>query len=143
MALTEQRGIDVALYVDVSAVLTLVGALRNVQLTVNSEVIDASHAGNAPWRVKLANLLSWSISAGTVYLVDLITPFGDDPAWTSLRTNQRTRAAIPIRVDYPDGSTEVGSAIITQMQLSAPYDGVAEGSVTLEGANDLAYTLMT
>ncbi len=143
MALEEQRGIDIGLYVDISTVLTLVGALRNVQLTVNGEVLDASHAGNAPWRTKIPNLLSWSASGGTVYLVDPVTPFGDDPAWAQLRINQRTRVATPIQVLYPDGSRDDGSAIITQMQLSAPYDGVAEGAVSLEGAGALTYTLMT
>ena len=139
MAFEESRGIDVGLYVDIASTMTLVAGLRNVELTINGETIDASHAGNYGWRKKLAGLLDWSVSASAVILME-VDSGGFDGAMAEIRTHQRNRNPLTVRVFYPEGTYDEGEAIVTQWQISAPYDGVAEGNVQLEGAGQLNVT---
>jgi predicted secreted protein len=143
-ALTEQRGIDVKLYVMTApSTYTLVGALRSVSLTINGEVIDASHAGSGAWRNRLAGMKDWSISGGTVLLMDL-TADGFDPAFSALKTAAQGTTlgsnVIGVQILYPDGSKDTGTAIISEFGLEAPHDDVAEGSVTLDGNGPLTFT---
>lgn len=147
-AATETRGIDIKLYVDISGTMTLVGGLRSVDLTINGESIDASHGGSGGWRNKLGSLRDWSASAGTVILMDInpgVGVSGFDAAFAELKSklqdgNTPGQNVIGVEIEYPDTSTDTGTAIITQLQMSGPYDGVAEGSISLEGNGALTYT---
>jgi predicted secreted protein len=142
--LTEQRGLDIKLYVETApGTFTLVGALRNVDFSINGESIDASHAGSGAWRKKLSGLKDWEASAGTVLLMDLDTG-GFDAALGYLKTtlqgpDQVGGNTIGVQLEWPDGSTDTGEAIITEFSISGSYDGVAEGSVSLEGSGALVY----
>ena len=140
MALTEQKGTDFVLFADVSGTQTAVGALRNTELTIDGETIDASHRDNYGWRTKLHGMNEWSASAGAVILMDDVTPFGFDPAVEALRAAQESRTPIGIEILYPEGSVHAGSAIVTQWQVSGQYDGMLEGSFSLEGAGQLTFT---
>lgn len=142
-AATETRGIDIKLYVDISGTMTLVGGLRSVDLTINGESIDASHGGSGGWRNRLGSLRDWTASASTVILMDTVAG-GFDAAFAALKSslqdgNTPGTNVIGVEIEYPDGSTDTGQAIITQLQMSGPYDGVAEGSINLEGNGALVY----
>lgn len=143
MALNEQVGLDIGLYAVISETPTLLGGLRNSELTINGETIDASHAGNFGWRRKLAGQLEWSASATVVVIMDEASPFGFGSAMEYFRAQQRLRNEVEAQIQYPEGSTDEGPCIINQWQVSGPYDNVAEGSVQLEGADALTFTLNT
>lgn len=144
---TETRGIDIKLYVSVNGVMTLVGGLRSVDLTINGESIDASHGGSGGWRNRLGALRDWTASAGSVVLMDL-EDGGFDAAFGHLKTLLQSgdtpgQNVTGVEIQYPDGSKDAGTAIITSLSLSGPYDGISEGSISLEGNGKLNYILPT
>lgn len=141
MPYTERKGTDFVLFADVGGTQTAVGALRNTELTIDGESIDASHRDNYGWRTKLHGMNEWSVSAGAVVLMQDTSPWGFDPAVEALRAAQENRSPIGIEVLYPDGSNHAGNAIVTQWQVSGPYDGMLEGSISLEGAGQLTWNL--
>lgn len=142
--LTEQRGIDIKLYVETAVgVYTLVGGLRNVSMSISGESIDASHAGTGGWRKKLAGMREWEASADTVLLMDLAAG-GYGAAFAALKTKMQGADVvggnvIGVQIEWPDGSTDTGKAILTELSMEGPYDDVAEGSITLEGSGPLVY----
>lgn len=143
--LTEQRGIDMKLYVETGVgVFTLIGGLRSVDLKVSGESIDASHAGTGGWRKKLGGMREWEVSGDTVLLMDLAAG-GFDAAFSKLKSvmqgaNVVGGNVLKIQFEYPDGSTDEGNAILTEFSMSGPYDDVAEGSISFEGTGPLTYT---
>ena len=142
--LTEQRGIDIKLYVETApGVMTLIGGLRSVSLSINGESIDASHAGTGGWRKKLGGMREWEVSADTILLMDL-DDGGFDAAFAALKTkiqggNTPGTNVVGVEVEWPDGSTDTGTAIITEFSMEGPYDDVAEGTISLEGNGALVY----
>ena len=137
MALVEQTGLNFGLYV--GATPTLVGALRNVELSISGDSIDASHAGNFGWSTKLVGTREWSASGGTVFLEeDGVTP-GIDPAAEQARAAIMNGTIITVQVRTPMGATFTGTAIVTDWTISGDYDDVMEGSFEFDGASALTY----
>lgn len=108
---------------------TTIGELRNYSLAQSSDVVEDSTIGDT-FRTRKATLKTWSVS-GDVYwdLTDagqvLLVP------GTSVTVNL-----------YPQGTTSAtyysGGGIVTKYDVSAAFDGMVEGSISIEGNGTLS-----
>ena len=104
---------------------TTIGELRNYSLTHTSDTVEDSVIGDT-YRTRKASMKSWSASA------DLFWDKGD--AGQILITIGST---VTLNL-YPEGDAATdtyysGSAIVTQFNPTASYDGLVEASIAFEG----------
>ena len=104
---------------------TTIGELRNYSLTHTSDTVEDSVIGDT-YRTRKASMKSWSASA------DLFCDEGD--AGQILITIGST---VTLNL-YPEGDAATdtyysGSAIVTQFNPTASYDGLVEASIAFEG----------
>jgi len=109
---------------------TTIGELRNYALTHTSDTVEDSVLGDT-YRTRLASMKSWSASG------DLYWDEGDAGQLLITIGSQVTLNL------YPEGSatTDIyyqGSAIVTQFNVSASFDGIVEGSIAFEGNGTLS-----
>jgi predicted secreted protein len=109
---------------------TTIGELRNYALTHTSDTVEDSVLGDT-YRTRLASMKSWSASG------DLYWDEGDAGQLLITIGSQVTLNL------YPEGSVTgdiyyQGSAIVTQFNVSASFDGIVEGSIAFEGNGTLS-----
>jgi predicted secreted protein len=109
---------------------TTIGELRNYALTHTSDTVEDSVLGDT-YRTRLASMKTWSASG------DLYWDEGDAGQLLITIGSQVTLNL------YPEGSatTDIyyqGSAIVTQFNVSASFDGIVEGSIAFEGNGPLS-----
>jgi predicted secreted protein len=109
---------------------TTIGELRNYALTHTSDTVEDSVLGDT-YRSRLASMKTWSASG------DLYWDEGDAGQLLITIGSQVTLNL------YPEGGSTgdiyyQGSAIVTQFNVSASFDGIVEGSIAFEGNGPLS-----
>jgi predicted secreted protein len=108
---------------------TTIGELRNYALSQSSDTVEDSVIGDT-FRTRKATLKTWSVS-GDLYW-DL-----EDAGQIALTIGSSVTVNL-----YPEGTTTVatyytGGGIVTKFDVSAAFDGMVEGSVSIEGNGTL------
>lgn len=109
---------------------TTIGELRNYALAHSSDVVEDSVIGDI-YRTRRATMKTWSVS-GDLY-------------WDETDAGQialTIGSAVTVNL-YPEGvdSTDVyysGGGIVTKFDISAAFDGMVEGSISIEGNGTLS-----
>jgi predicted secreted protein len=109
---------------------TTVGELRNYALSNSSDTVEDTAMGDV-FRTRRATLRSWSVS-GDVY-------------WDPVDAGQllvTVGQTVTVNL-YPMGlsasaSYYQGSGIVSKFDISAAFDGMVEGSISIEGNGTLA-----
>jgi len=109
---------------------TTIGELRNYSLSHSSDTVEDSILGDI-YRTRKATMRSWSVS-GDVYWDEV------DAGQIALTIGSTVTVNL-----YPEGaaSTAVyyqGSGIVSKFDISASFDGMVEGSISIEGNGTLA-----
>ena len=104
---------------------TTIGELRNYSLAHSSDVVEDSVIGDT-YRTRKATLKTWSVN-GDLYWDEV------DAGQIALTIGSTVTVNL-----YPEGiaSTSTyysGSGIVTKFDISAAFDGMVEGSITIEG----------
>ena len=109
---------------------TTIGELRNYSLSNSSDTVEDTIIGDT-FRTRKATLRSWSVS-GDVY-------------WDPVDAGQvlvTVGAAVTVNL-YPMGlgasaSYYSGSGIVSKFDVSGSFDGMVEGSISIEGNGTLS-----
>jgi predicted secreted protein len=109
---------------------TTIGELRNYSLAHSSDVVEDSTLGDV-YRTRKATMRSWSVS-GDVYWDEV------DAGQVALTIGSTVTVNL-----YPEGAAATanyysGSGIVTKFDISASFDGMVEGSISIEGNGTLA-----
>lgn len=104
---------------------TTIGELRNYALAHSADVVEDSTIGDT-YRTRKMTLRTWSVN-GDLY-------------WDEVDAGQialTVGSSVTVNL-YPEGaaSTAVyysGGGIVTKFDISAAFDGMVEGSITIEG----------
>jgi predicted secreted protein len=108
---------------------TTIGELRNYSLAQSSDVVEDSTIGDV-FRTRKATLKTWSVSG------DLYWDLND--AGQVLLT---IGSSVTVNL-YPQGTTSAtyysGGGIVTKYDVSAAFDGMVEGSISIEGNGTLS-----
>ena len=109
---------------------TTVGELRNYSLSNSSDTVEDSVIGDT-FRTRKATLRTWSVS-GDLY-------------WDETDAGQialTVGSSVTVNL-YPEGADATdtyysGGGIVTKFDISAAFDGMVEGSITIEGNGTLS-----
>lgn len=108
---------------------TTIGELRNYSLAQSSDVVEDSVIGDT-FRTRKATMKTWSVSG------DLYWDLAD--AGQVLLT---IGSSVTVNL-YPMGTTSAtyysGGGIVTKYDVSAAFDGMVEGSISIEGNGTLS-----
>lgn len=109
---------------------TTIGELRNYSLAHSSDVVEDSSIGDT-YRTRKATLKTWSVN-GDLYWDEV------DAGQIALTIGSTVTVNL-----YPEGiaSTSTyysGSGIVTKFDISAAFDGMVEGSISIEGNGALS-----
>ena len=108
---------------------TTIGELRNYSLAQSSDVVEDSTIGDV-FRTRKATMKTWSVSG------DLYWDLTD--AGQVLLT---IGSSVTVNL-YPQGTTSAtyysGGGIVTKYDVSAAFDGMVEGSISIEGNGTLS-----
>jgi hypothetical protein len=99
---------------------TTIGELRNYSLTSSSDTVEDTILGDT-FRTRKATLRTWSVSA--------------DVFWDEVDAGQialTVGATVTVNL-YPEGAASTA----TKFDVSAAFDGMVEGSVSIEGNGTL------
>ena len=107
---------------------TTIGELRNYALAQSSDTVEDSVIGDT-FRTRKATLKTWSVN-GDLYW-DL-----NDAGQVALTVGSSVTVNL-----YPQGTTAAtyysGGGIVTKFDVSAAFDGMVEGSISIEGNGTL------
>ena len=109
---------------------TTIGELRNYSLAHSSDVVEDSTLGDV-YRTRKATMKTWSVS-GDLY-------------WDETDAGQialTIGSSVTVNL-YPEGedsgdSYYSGGGIVTKFDISASFDGMVEGSISIEGNGALS-----
>ena len=109
---------------------TTIGELRNYSLAHSSDVVEDSVIGDT-YRTRKATLKTWSVN-GDLYWDEV------DAGQIALTIGSTVTVNL-----YPEGvaSTSTyysGSGIVTKFDITAAFDGMVEGSISIEGNGALS-----
>lgn len=127
MANTTKRGLDLIL----KAGETAIGGQRGASIEMSSEVLDVSCKTTGDWTAKINGAKSWTCSCDGIY-------FTDDAGYKAavaafLAGNEVTLELVTS--DKKVGFT--GKAIITSLNIEAPYDDALTYAIEFEGTGAL------
>lgn len=128
------RGIDFLVKVNTGTAevpeYTAVGAQRGASLSLSGEVLDKTSKQSDGWTESLSGMKSWSISTDGLLILD-------DAGYLALETAYMNGENVVVQMHTKSGALYEGQAIITTIDLDAPYDDLASYSVELTGAGAL------
>lgn len=109
---------------------TTIGELRNYSLAHSSDVVEDSILGDI-YRTRKSTMRTWSVS-GDLY-------------WDELDAGQialTIGSSVTVNL-YPEGASSgstyySGGGIVTKFDISAAFDGMVEGSISIEGNGALS-----
>ena len=104
---------------------TTIGELRNYSLTHTSDTVEDSVIGDT-YRTRKASMKSWSASA------DLFWDEGD-AGQILITIGSTVTLKLYLEGDAATDTYYTGSAIVTQFNPTASYDGLVEASIAFEG----------
>ena len=127
--MAQKKGQMAKVEIDVSGTPTPVLELREWSISVSSEKIDASVAGDS-WANHLIGRFSWEGEATTVWA---------DEYFLSLITSKVT-------ISFYDDEADVDPAYVGTASLdferNTPYDDLIEASLTFTGAGELTHPVV-
>lgn len=107
-------------------------ALRDANITTSLSDLPGADPSGYGAAYPVPGLFSWAATAsGLILLGD--TPADRGAALQQLMSAQRTRAAVPVEIEYPDGLVEQGTALVSGIERRADYRDVLQGSYQLTG----------
>jgi len=109
---------------------TTIGELRNYSLAHSSDVVEDSVIGDT-YRTRKATMKTWSVN-GDLYWDEA------DAGQIALTIGSTVTVNL-----YPEGiastsTVSSGSGIVTKFDISAAFDGMVEGSISIEGNGALS-----
>lgn len=127
MANEAKRGLDLMIYVGE----TPIGGQRGASIEMSSETLDVSTKTTGDWTAKINGAKSWTSSCeGIMFNGDA----GYKAAVTAFNSNQ------PVEIKLRDAESSIGysgKAIITTINIDAPYDDALTYSMDFEGVGPL------
>lgn len=124
------RGIDFLIKVQVGEEYKAVGAQRGASLSMNADQLDKTSKQSEGWTESLAGMKSWSISTDGLLILD-------DEGYLALEDAYMQGENVLVQMSTKSGALYEGEAIISSLDLDAPYDDLANYSVELTGAGKL------
>ena len=128
------RGIDFLIKVNTGTAeepeYTTVGAQRGASLSMSAETLDKTSKDSDGWQESLAGMRSWSISTDGLLILD-------DEGYMAIEEAYMMGENILIQMTTKSGALYEGDAIITTVDLDAPYDDLANYSAEFTGAGKL------
>lgn len=129
------RGLDVLIKVNVgtaeSPEYIAVGAQRGASLSRSAETLDKTSKDSDGWQESLAGLKSWSISTDGLLILD-------DEGYEALENAYMMSENVLIQFSTKSGAMFEGDAIITAIDLDAPYDDLISYTAEFQGSGALA-----
>lgn len=128
------RGIDLLIKINQGTAeapeYVAVAAQRGASLSLESEVLDKTSKDSDGWTENLSGIKSWSISTDGLLILD-------DEGFGLLEDAYMMSENILIQIATKTGTLYEGEAIVTSVELDAPYDDLASYSAEFTGANKL------
>ena len=126
-------GRKVKIYEVDGATSTLVAGARSDSITINNEPIDVTDKGDDGWRTLLADASVRSVEMAVSGLVS-----GDSLISKSLGATTALHGDYKIEID---GIGEAaGEFFFSNIEISAPHDGAAEFSATIQSSGEITWT---
>ena len=128
------RGIDYLIKVNVgtaeSPEYVAVGAQRGASLSMTAETLDKTSKQSEGWTESLAGLKGWSISTDGLLILD-------DEGYMALEDAYMNNENVLVQLASQSGALFEGEAIITSLDLDAPYDDLTTYTAEFTGAGKL------
>lgn len=130
--MSEKLGINFIIYVDstdgaATPIWVAVGGQQNGTLNRSREVIETTNKLSPNgFKEKEGGFAEWSIDFDGISVES-------NAALQKLEDNFMNNTKIKVKWETPSGNTYIGSGILTDFPVEAPYDGEATYSGTIEG----------
>ena len=128
------KGLDVLIKVNVgtaeSPEYVAVGAQRGASLSRSAETLDKTSKDSDGWQESLAGLKSWSISTDGLLILD-------DEGYEALENAYMMNENVLVQFSTKSGAMFEGDAIITAIDLDAPYDDLISYTAEFQGSGAL------
>lgn len=128
------KGIDMLIKVNTGTaeapVYTAVGAQRGASLSMSAETLDKTSKDSDGWNESLAGMRTWSISTDGLLILD-------DEGYLAIEEAYMLGNNVLVQMSTKSGALYEGEAIITTVDLDAPYDDLANYSAEFAGAGKL------
>ena len=128
------KGLDVLIKVNVGTEETpeyvAVGAQRGASLSRSAETLDKTSKDSDGWQESLAGLKSWTISTDGLLILD-------DEGYEALENAYMMSENVLIQFSTKSGAMFEGDAIITAIDLDAPYDDLISYTAEFQGSGAL------
>lgn len=110
-----------------------IGECKDITLTVNGEVIDATSRDSQGWKEGIPGLLDWSAEGEAFYVASDVA---QDNVYAAL--TGRTPVKVRFRPKVGTGNDSfTGDALIASWALSAPLGDAASSPISLTGTGPL------
>ena len=128
------KGLDVLIKVNVGTEETpeyvAVGAQRGASLSRSAETLDKTSKDSDGWQESLSGLKSWSISTDGLLILD-------DEGYEALENAYMMSENVLVQFSTKSGAMFEGDAIITAIDLDAPYDDLISYTAEFQGSGAL------
>lgn len=128
------KGLDVLIKVNVGTEETpeyiAVGAQRGASLSRSAETLDKTSKDSDGWQESLAGLKSWTISTDGLLILD-------DEGYEALENAYMMSENVLVQFSTKSGAMFEGDAIITAIDLDAPYDDLISYTAEFQGSGAL------
>lgn len=130
------RGVDIVVMVDTSdngdtPNWIAAGGQQNATLSEESEALDATAKDSERGAYQYEyGLYGWNISADGLYVPD-------NKAYSFLKQAMRQRKKVKVQIMEEDVATEEGLALVSSLELEAPYEDLATYSMEFQGTGFL------
>lgn len=130
----KQSGMRVKLWVHKAGTNQVLAGQKNATLNRSAETIDStSKDSEGYWTESVAGFKSWSIDADGAFVES-------DAAYQILEDSYLNSEPITVFIEFPSGLRYLGSTIITDFPIEAPYDDLTGYSLSLQGTGPLLKT---
>ena len=136
------NGSLIALYKDVSGVLTKIANLTSTDFELTKDTIDATNKDGSDYKEFLVGLNSWTLSAEGI--------FEEDDSTTNLSPKEvlddmiAGEAITVVMTSKVSGDLQLtGQAVMTSFSWNAPVNDVATFSCSLQGSGELTVDTYT
>lgn len=126
------RGLDILISIGTTAI----GGQRNGTISTSSNVIDVSNKNSGDWVENISGAKDWGSSLDGLYYVD------DEGQKAAIQAYLKA-TEVDVKVAKGESAMFTGKALITSLDIDAPYDDAATYSMELTGTGALAFTGVT
>ncbi len=122
-----KKGLDILVSIGKQSI----GGQRNASVEMTSETIDVSCKTTGEWTAKIAGAKSWTAECDGMY-------FDGDAGYTAALTAFTAGNEVDVKIADSESTVGFGGkAIITSMNIDAPYEDAMTYSISLEGTGEL------